>query len=121
MSLARKAVIFTIAWFLIYLVAYFVFIAPSLLAKGQLSSSSQDKLSKSRPTSPNAHLQRIPQSLTDPFIPSDCPDIGGVEMNVGVIIAVHDEKPHAVIQTVRSAYRIAQPTNVCIGEVSAGK
>jgi hypothetical protein len=97
MSLAKKATVFTVAWFLIYLVAYIMFIAPSLLSKGQ-SPSPADKVSISRQT--NSNIKRISQSLTDPFVPTGCSDVGDVHAKVGIVVAVHDEKPYSVIQTV---------------------
>ena len=97
MSLARKATIFIVAWFLIYVVAYLVFIAPSLLSKRDASPHNAPTLL--RPKS-KILTKRVLNFLRDPYIPGECPPTSGYNIKVGIVISAHDEKPLTVIQTV---------------------
>jgi hypothetical protein len=94
MSLARKATIFGVAWFLIYILAYLVFLAPKFI--------------ENRPKPPTkAPLQpkRVVNTIHDPYVPDECQldsfigkakEIG----NVGVVMVVHDENPLVILRTV---------------------
>ncbi len=95
MSLAKKATIFGIAWFSIYLLAYFVFIAPSLI----------ESPSKSLPSTSKRHIDNVNDiinTIRDSFVPEECQIESILSSNdhVGIVIVVHDENPKVIFRTV---------------------
>jgi hypothetical protein len=96
MSLARKATIFGVAWFLIYLLAYLLFLAPKFIANHP----------KTLPIKPIPAKQHVVNTIYDPFVPEECHvesliDKSITENNhVGVIIVIHDENPLVILRTV---------------------
>jgi hypothetical protein len=60
MSLARKATIFGVAWFLLYILAYFVFLAPKFL-------ENHPKSSANAPPQP----KRVVNTIHDPYVPEE--------------------------------------------------
>jgi hypothetical protein len=96
MSLARKATIFGVAWFLIYILAYLLFLAPKFIANRPKSASIQ-------PSIPPKH---VVNTIHDPFVPDECHLESLVDKSiidkyhVGVILVIHDENPLVILRTV---------------------
>lgn len=95
MSLARKATIFAIAWFLIYLLAYLVFLAPKFIEHHP------------KPSQNSGHIEqkRVVNTIHDPYVPEECHLDSLISkskrsVHVGVVMVVHDENPLVILRSV---------------------
>lgn len=124
MSIAKKATIFAIAWFLIYILAYFLFIAPHFIQSQNKNNNNNNNQNNNNNlnthnnnnndplnSNPNHHsrLTNVVNTIHDPFVPEECFGTSFFsnlyeKINIGLVIVVHDENPNVILRTVDYYY-----------------